>query len=67
MFFKIVVLINFAIFTGKHLFWSLFLIKLQALTVFDLEIILQSTNAYPIKLFNWNWVHLTKTLEQLER
>ena len=31
MFFKIGVLRNFAIFTGKHLCWSLFLIKLQTL------------------------------------
>ena len=31
MFFKIEVLKNFANFTGKHLCWSLFLIKLQAL------------------------------------
>ena len=30
MFFKIGVLTNFAIFTGKHLCWSLLLIKLQA-------------------------------------
>ena len=30
MFFTIGVLINFAIFTGTHLCWSLFLIKLQA-------------------------------------
>ena len=30
MFFEIVVLENFAIFRGKHLCWSLFLIKLQA-------------------------------------
>ena len=30
MFFKIGVLMNFLIFTGKHLRWSLFLIKLQA-------------------------------------
>ena len=30
MFFKIDVLKNFAILTGKHLCWSLFLIKLQA-------------------------------------
>ena len=29
MFFKIGVLKNFVIFTGKHLYWSLFLIKLQ--------------------------------------
>ena len=32
MFFKIGVLKNFAIFKGKHLSWSLFLIKLQAFT-----------------------------------
>ena len=30
MFFKIGELENFIIFTGKHLCWSLFLIKLQA-------------------------------------
>ena len=30
MFFKIVVLKNFAIFVGKHLCWNYFLIKLQA-------------------------------------
>ena len=30
VFYKIVILKNFAIFTGKQLFWSLFLIKLQA-------------------------------------
>ena len=30
MFFKIGVLKKFAKFTGKHLYWSLFLIKLQA-------------------------------------
>ena len=30
MFFKIGVFMNFSIFTGKHLCWSLFLIKLQA-------------------------------------
>ena len=30
MFFKIGILKNFAIFPGKHLCWSLFLIKLQA-------------------------------------
>ena len=31
VFYKKTVLENFAIFTGKHLYWSLFLIKLQAL------------------------------------
>ena len=37
MFFKIGVLWNFAIFTVKHLCWSLFLIKLQAFTPFYTE------------------------------
>ena len=32
MFFKLTVLKDFAIFTGKHLCWNLFLIKLQAWT-----------------------------------
>ena len=32
MFFKIAVLKNYAIFTGKHLGWSLFLINLQTFT-----------------------------------
>ena len=31
MFFKTGAIRNFAVFTGKHLRWSLFLIKLQAL------------------------------------
>ena len=31
MFFKIGVLTNFTNFTGKHLYWNLFLIKLQPL------------------------------------
>ena len=30
MFFKIGVLINSALFTGKHVSWNVFLIKLQA-------------------------------------
>ena len=38
MFFKIDVLKNFAIFTGKHLCWSLFLIKLQAFKCFPVNI-----------------------------
>ena len=37
MFFKIGVLKNFTIFTGKHLCWSLFLIKLQAFRLFSCE------------------------------
>ena len=35
MFLKIGVLKNFAIFTGKYLCWSLFLIKLQAWTALE--------------------------------
>ena len=35
MFYKKAILKNFANFTGKHLYWSLFLIKLQA---FDLRL-----------------------------
>ena len=38
MFFKIGVLKNFAMFTGKHLCWSLFLIKLQAFRCFSVNI-----------------------------
>ena len=38
MFFKIGALKNFAIFTGKHLCWSLFLIKLQAFRCFPMNI-----------------------------
>ena len=38
MFFKIGVLKKFAMFTGKHLCWSLFLIKLQAFRCFPVNI-----------------------------
>ena len=38
MFFKIDVLTNFAVFTGKHLCWSLFQIKLQAFECFPVNI-----------------------------
>ena len=38
MFFKIGVLKKFAMFTGKHLCWSLFLIKLQAFRCFSVNI-----------------------------
>ena len=38
MFFKIGVLKNFAMFTGKHLCWSLFLIKMQAFRCFPVNI-----------------------------
>ena len=37
-FFKIGVLKNFAIFTGKHLCWSLFLMKMQAFRCFLVNI-----------------------------
>ena len=53
---------NFAIFTGKHLFWRVFLIKLQALrpaTLFNLVLKDTSTQVTPVKspyeqLFLWN-------------
>ena len=49
MFFKIGVLKNFIIFTGKHLCWSLFLIKLQAFNCFPVN------NAKILKAaFLWN-------------
>ena len=38
MFFKIGVTKNFAMFTGKHLCWSLFLIKMQAFRCFPVYI-----------------------------
>ena len=38
MFFKIVILKIFSTFTGKHLFWNLFLIKLQAFRFFPMSI-----------------------------
>ena len=50
MFFKIDVLKNFAIFTEKHLCWSLFLIKLQAFR--------QETAA---KVFSWECCDIFKS------
>ena len=52
MFFKIGVPENFAIFTGKHLCWSLFLIKRDATQVFCYEFceILKNTFFYRTRL-----------------
>ena len=65
-FFKIGVLKNFAIFTGKHLCWRLFLIKLQ---YWRLAFLLKKTlqhNCFPMNIarflktaFLWNTVHYT--------
>ena len=46
MFLKIGVLKNFAIFTGKHLCWSRFLIKLQRASVFSYAILEISKNSH---------------------
>ena len=48
MFFRIGVLKNFALFTGKHLCWSLFLIKFPAWRPFALLIRLQH-RCFPVK------------------
>ena len=48
MFFKIGVLKNFANFTGKHLRWSLFLIKLEAQTCNFIKKRLQN-RCFPVK------------------
>ena len=46
MLFTIGVLKNFAILTGKHLCWSLFLLKLQAIQVFSWECCEIFTNSF---------------------
>ena len=46
MFFKMSVLKNFAISTGKHLCWSLFLIKLQASNTVHIEKFLRTAFFY---------------------
>ena len=51
MFFKIGVLKNFAIFTGKCLCWSLFLIKLQAYNFIKKEIPTQEFSYEYCKIF----------------
>ena len=60
MFFKIGVLRNFAVFTGKHLCWSLFLIKVQAkpATLFKRDF---NTSA-----FLWMWQNFYKHLFFIE-
>ena len=47
MFFKIGVLQNFAIFTGKHLCWSIFLINLQGLQIYQKET--------PTQVLSWEY------------
>ena len=46
VFFKKSVLKNFAIFIGKHLFWSIFLVKLQALRSATLLIRYSNTGVF---------------------
>ena len=69
MFFQIGVPKNFAIFTGKHLCWSLFLIKLQAFRSITLLQIDSNTGFFPVKFANFlrtlcftehiRWLHLS--------
>ena len=58
MLFKIGALKNFVIFTGKHLFWSLFLIKLQALRHADLSKRDSNTSVFMEILRNWAMMFL---------
>ena len=54
---KIAVLKNFAIFTGKHLCWSLFLIKLQpwrTATLLKIDSNMSSTGVFLWKLWNFS-------------
>ena len=53
MIFKIHALKNFAMFIGKHLCWSLFLIKLQALRCFSVNIAKFLGAAFYIEPFRW--------------
>ena len=50
MFFKIGVLEGFANFTGKHLRWSLFLIKLQGLHFIKKRL---QRRCFPVKFVNF--------------
>ena len=63
MFFKIGVLKNYAIFTGKHLCWSYFLIKLQAGHILDLYCV-RLSNAAP---FCKNYAKLYFDAKHLEK
>ena len=56
MFFKVGVLKNFANFTGKHLCWSLFLIKLQAWRHGT-----QPTQLFPMKFAKFFWTFFYRT------
>ena len=66
MFFKIGILNNFTIFTGKHLYWSLFLLKLQALrptTLFKRD---SNTGVFLWILRNFvEWLFLYNTFDHL--
>ena len=53
MFFKIGALKNFAVFTGKHLCWNLFLMKLQAFRCFPVNIAKFLTTAFFIDHLRW--------------
>ena len=53
MFFKISILKNFPMFTGKHLYWSLFLIKLQAFRFFPVNIAELLRTAFFIEHLRW--------------
>ena len=53
MFFKISAFKNFAIFTGKHLRWRLFLLKLQAYRCFPVNIPKFLITAFFIEHLRW--------------
>ena len=57
MFFKTSVTINFAMFRGKHLCWSLFLIKLQAVRA-ELQSKALQQWLFVLILGFWQWRHV---------
>ena len=57
MFFKTGVTINFAIFRGKHLCWSLFLIKLEAVRA-ELQSKALQQRLFVLILGFWQWRHV---------
>ena len=68
MFFQIVVPKNFAIFTGKHLCWSLLLIKLQAFRSTTLLQIDSNTGFFPVKFANFlRTLYFTEHIRWLHR
>ena len=58
MFFKILTFKNFAIFTGKHLCWSLFLIKLQAFRCFPVNIAKLLRAAFFMEHLRWLFLQM---------